>query len=157
MTRGFRQHAALPWRGPRAIAGVVVVLVSLGCNPQLLPPARAIAGVLILDQGTPVERGGGDCRGTGGYADLRSGVEVVARDDSGIRLSTAQLVAAPAATTADGTVPAAERERCVFRFALNDIPDRPAYRITIGERGGLRYTREELAAAGWTVELSLGR
>lgn len=150
-----------PDRGPaglRMVAGAALLAVlALACNPQLLPPARAISGVLLLDQATPVERGGGDCRGTGGYADLRSGLEVVARDDSGTRMATTTLMAAPAPTNADGSVPQAERNRCVFRFGLSDMEERPAYRITIGERGGLRYTREELEAAGWTVELSLGR
>lgn len=137
-------------------AAILVVLAVAACNPQLLAPNRTIGGRLILDQATPVERGGGECRGTGGYSDLRSGVVAVVRDESGTRLADAPLTAEPAPTTAAGTISEAERRRCVWTFTLRDIPERPAYRIAIGERGSVRYTREELEAAGWNIDVSLG-
>jgi hypothetical protein len=125
------------------------------CNPHLTL-ARAIAGSLILDQRDPVERGGGECRGTGGYADLRSGVVVVVRDESGAELGRSPLRARPAPTNADGTVPEPERRRCVWTFALENLEDRPSYAISIGERGAVTYSRAELEAADWQVQVSLG-
>jgi|SRR5829696_8151102 len=135
---------------------VAVALILGACNPQLLPPARAIGGVLVLDQASPVERGGGECRGTGGYTDLRSGVEVTVSDPAGKVLGTSSLQARPAATDAAGDMPLAERRRCAWSFGFRDLPDQPSYEITIGERGAVSYTREELEAAGWTVRVSLG-
>jgi hypothetical protein len=134
----------------------VFVLLLVACNPQLLPPARAIGGVLILDQADPVERGGGECRGTGGYADLRSGVAVTVRDAEGTLLGTSNLTARPAPTDAAGEVPLAERRRCTWSFEFSNLPDKPDYKISIGERGAVEYTRAELQEAGWTVQISLG-
>jgi hypothetical protein len=145
---------------PRTVLGAAVlaaaVLALAACNPQLLPPARAIGGVLILDQRDPIERGGGDCRGTGGYADLRSGVEVTVSDAGGRVLGRDPLLARPAPTDAAGNVPEAERRRCVWEFGFRDLPDQPSYRIAIGGRGAVEYSREELEAEGWTVQVSLG-
>ena len=137
-----------------ALLGAALLIAA--CNQQLLPPARAIGGVLILDQPTPVERGGGECRGTGGYADLRSGVEVTVADPAGTVLDTSRLQARPAATDAAGGLSLAERSRCTWSFGFRDLPDQPSYEITIGERGAVSYTRDELEAAGWTVQVSLG-
>ncbi len=110
----------------------------------------------MLDQGTPVERGGGECRGTGGYSDLRTGLETIAMDDTGAVLGTGRLTAAPPATDAAGEVPVAERRRCVYTFTLQNLPDRAEYGVGIGERGTITYTREELEAEDWTVTVSLG-
>jgi len=126
------------------------------CNQHLLPATRTLAGRLILDQATPVERGGGECRGTGGYGDLRSGLPVRASDPDGRLLASGTLAASPVATNADGQVPVPERLRCVWTFVLPALPERPAYWVGIGDRGAVTYTRDELDAAGWNVEVSLG-
>lgn len=140
----------------RTILALLAVAVAAACNPQLLPPARAIGGVLILDQRDPVERGGGECRGTGGYADLRSGVEVTLRDAGGTVLDTTRLRARAAPTDASGQVSPPERRRCTWEFSFRDLPDHPSYSLEIGERGEVSYTREELEAANWTVQVELG-
>ena len=103
-----------------------------------------------------MERGGGECRGTGGYADLRSGVPVRALDPDGTVLATGSLAALPAPTDAQGGIPEAERRRCVWSFTLPALPRREEYAIAIGERGQLAYTREELEASGWHIDVSLG-
>ncbi len=139
-----------------ALALALLVVLVGACNPQLLPPARAIGGVLILDQRDPVERGGGECRGTGGYADLRSGVPVTVSDPGGTVLDTSQLRARAAPTDAAGQVPPPVRRRCIWEFGFRDLPDHPSYTIAIGERGEVPYTREELEADGWTVQVELG-
>jgi hypothetical protein len=131
-------------------------LVLGGCNQHLLPEAHDLGGRVILDQAAPVERGGGECRGTGGYSDLRSGVAVTASDSSGAVLATGEMTALPAPTTSTGAVRDAERRRCVWTFQLRALPWRDAYTIGIADRGGVTYTRPELESAGWNVELSLG-
>jgi hypothetical protein len=143
-------------RRPTAIAIALVAAATLACNQHLLPQGRTLAGRLILDQATPVERGGGECRGTGGYADLRSGVRVEARDGEGALLATGALTAQPPPTDAQGGIPQAERRRCVWAFRLEALPPRDAYEIAIGDRGRVTYTRQELDAAGWNVDVSLG-
>jgi hypothetical protein len=127
-----------------------------GCNQHLLPETHDLGGRVILDQATPVERGGGECRGTGGYSDLHSGVAVTASDSSGAVLAGTEMTAAPAPTTSTGDVLAAERRRCVWMFQLRALPWREAYTIGIADRGEVTYTRAELDSAGWNVELSLG-
>ena len=135
---------------------VLAVTLLTACNQHLLPETRTLGGRLILDQATPVERGGGECRGTGAYADLRSGVEVHASDEQGAVLATGTLTAEPAPTDADGDVPLAERHRCVWSFSLPALPARETYVIAIGERGAVSYTRQELDDAGWNIDVSLG-
>ena len=144
-------------RGALALAAMLATLLLTGaCNPRLEAPTRTISGVLVLDQATPVERGGGECRGTGGYRDLRSGLETMATDENGNVLATGRLAAAPAATDAAGEIPAAERRRCVYTFTLQGLPDRPTYEVGVGERGTQTFTREELEAEDWTATLRLG-
>jgi hypothetical protein len=147
-----------PHHPGRPLAGVVLAaaLALGGCNQHLLPNTHDLAGRLILDQATPVERGGGECRGTGGYEDLRSGLPVTATDPSGAVLGSGTLMAAPAPTTPSGDVPEAERRRCVWTFRLRALPERASYDIGIGERGAVTYTREELDTVGWNVEVALG-
>ena len=127
------------------------------CNPQLAPPLHTLGGVLILDQRDPIERGGGECRGTGAYADLRSGVTVTVSDPAGSRLGTGSLLARPAPTGSDGTISAAERRRCVWSFEVPNLDARDSYSVAIASRGAVVYTRKELEDAGWTIEISLGQ
>ena len=138
------------------VVAFVLVAVVGGCNPQLAPPLRTLGGVLILDQRDPVERGGGECRGTGAYEDLRSGVPVVVRNDRDEQVGTGTLRARPAPTSADGTVPLAERRRCVWEFAVPNLGAEAVYSVAIGNRGAVAYTHDELDKAGWTVQISLG-
>jgi hypothetical protein len=126
------------------------------CNQHLLPETRTLGGRLILDQRDPVERGGGECRGTGGYADLHSGVPVRALGADGTVLATGSLTAHVPAPAAEGALSEAERRRCVWTFSLPGLPPRDRYGVEIGERGEVSYTREELNAAGWLIEVSLG-
>jgi hypothetical protein len=135
---------------------LLAVLALGGCNQHLLPETHDLGGRVILDQATPVERGGGECRGTGGYSDLRSGVAVTASDSSGAVLGSTTMTALPPPTTPTGDVLAAERRRCVWTFELRALPWRDAYTIGIAERGGVTYTRAELDGSGWNIELSLG-
>jgi hypothetical protein len=133
-----------------------VAFLAAACNQHLLPQPQTLAGRLILDQASPVERGGGECRGTGGYADLRSGVPVRALDAAGAVLSTGSLAAQPAVTDAQGGIPDAERRRCVWSFTLPGLPPRDEYAISIGDRGEVGFTRPELEEKGWNVDVSLG-
>jgi hypothetical protein len=127
------------------------------CNPQLAPPLHTLAGLLILDQRDPIERGGGECRGTGAYADLRSGVTVTVSDQAGNQLGTGTLRARPAPTGSDGTISAAERRRCVWSFDVPNLDARDSYSVAIASRGAVVYTRKELEDAGWTIRISLGQ
>ena len=71
-------------------------------------------------------------------------------------LSTGALAALPAPTDASGAIPEPERRRCVWSFSLPGLPPRDTYSISIGDRGSVSYTRPDLEAMGWNVDVSLG-
>ena len=81
---------------------------------------------------------------------------VRAIDVDGAVLATGELAALPAATDAQGRIPEAERRRCIWSFSLPSLPPRDSYAISIGDRGHVVYSRADLEAAGWNVDVSLG-
>jgi hypothetical protein len=81
---------------------------------------------------------------------------VRALDTDGTVLATGSLVALPAPTDAQGGIPDAERRRCVWSFSLPGLPPRERYAISIGDRGSVDYSRTDLEAAGWNVDVALG-
>jgi hypothetical protein len=48
------------------------------------------------------------------------------------------------------------RVSCDFSGTAEDVPDLPVYVLEMGSRGTVNFTRQALAANGWTAELSLG-
>jgi hypothetical protein len=83
-------------------------------------------------------------------------VPVRALGADGAVLATSSLTAVVPAPDAAGGLSEAERRRCVWTFSLPGLPSRDQYGVEIGERGEVTYTREELEAAGWNIDVSLG-
>lgn len=109
------------------------------------PPTYDVMGafVLLADTDGPDS----DCRGSGGYSDIRSGVTVTARDGTGRTLATGRL--------GPGT-----RESiisCVFEFEVRGLAQSDFYSFEVGRRGELTYSHAEMEAARWTVGFELGR
>jgi hypothetical protein len=78
--------------------------------------------------------------GSGGdYEDLRAGTRVVVSDGTGAVLATTQLTG--------GTL---SKVGCTFAFRTH-VADADAYRLQVGHRDALSFSREELDKQGWSV------
>jgi hypothetical protein len=115
--------------------------------------AHTIEGLFTLYQDDPVEKSSGGaeryCRGTGGYEDIVSGLEVVVRDQSGDIIAADELRYEPKGTQT--------ATRCEFVFTVEDVPDAPFYSVEVGNRGEVTYSRDDLAEADWTVDVQVGQ
>ena len=86
-----------------------------------------------------------NCRGTGGYKDIKSGLSVTVRDGSGGVLATGRL--------GDGK---RSSVWCTFEFSVGGLPEVEFYSVEVGRRGELTYSFEEMADNNWEVVVSLG-
>jgi hypothetical protein len=110
-----------------------------------------IEGVVLLsgvDNVQGVYSAGLPCKGTGGFADIREGAEVVVLDGGGGTVDTAPL---GPGSIAEGP----DIHTCQFKFAA-DVPETGFYEFEVAGRGGPTYSLADLEAAGWRVELSIG-
>ena len=163
----------------RRIAGCVLADLVAGCHetaaptPQIIsmtgPPQPAPTPIVIPITPAPPPSGTGhtisgtltlfgasnasltvtpggttDCRGVGEYSAIRTGLPVSVQDQAGAILATGSL-------TFDGG------HACQFGFALPDVPDAAFYSIKVGHFGAVSYSRDQLAAASWHVEFTLGK
>lgn len=88
-----------------------------------------------------------DCRGSGGYGDIREGLGVVVRDSQGAIIANGDLgEGKPLSTTL-----------CEFSFEVTNIPESDFYEVSVGRRGSVVYQRSELESQDWHLSLSLGR
>lgn len=47
------------------------------------------------------------------------------------------------------------RDDCVYWFRVM-VPDRPAYVIEVGARGGVRFARADMVRSHWSARLTIG-
>jgi hypothetical protein len=107
--------------------------------------ARTLSGTFVLTNGEPVGSDGG-CSGTGGYSDIRPGIDVVVSDGSGSIIATTDL---SVGTPIDDVT-------CSFTFRLEDVPPTTFYTVEVGDRGQITYSAADLAAENWNITLELG-
>lgn len=117
---------------------------------------QTISGVVRLRQRMHEElREIGPCTGYDGFDDIHGGTDIVVRDGAGAILAAGALgpgeYVESDAVNADTLI-----FHCLFPFTLEGIPTSDFYVISIGRRGDLTYTHEELVALSWEVELSIG-
>lgn len=118
-------------------------------------PAPMLAGTLTLtDAGvltkSDVYPGGQkltDCLGSGGFADIHSGAQIVVKDEAAKTVGAGALVV-DTAQSAPG--------RCVYTFTLALGPG-AFFDVSIAGRKGPTYSAADLAAKGYKVDLTLGR
>lgn len=105
------------------------------------------------------------CGGSGGYDDFGAGMNVTARDGSGRIVGSGNsrnLTESDLSSDLPGLAAAAADESeedgidvtCVVSFEI-EVEDADFYEIEVGSRGGLSYSRADLDAADWFIELSL--
>lgn len=157
------------------LLGVVLVRVMAGGgtteNRESSDPGglRVLTGRLTLDdtsedasgnkfgsQNNPGSPGQTCFASSRGYSDIRTGAPVVVQDGSGDVIATTSLE--EGRTIDAGPIeflPGGRLYLCQWRFTVS-IPDAEFYVVEVSHRGGRTYSRAELAASNWTVELSLG-
>jgi hypothetical protein len=87
-----------------------------------------------------------------GYADIHAGTPVRVRDaTTGAVLGTAAL----AGGILHQQPLKGPDDDCRFQFALT-VPDRGKYKIEVGKRGAVQFTRDDLEKSHWTASLTIG-
>ncbi|WP_374157906.1 DUF732 domain-containing protein [Mycobacterium sp. G7A2] len=90
-----------------------------------------------------IEVDGSSCTGSGGYSDVDSGTPVTVKNGKGETLTTTYLEEGKGG-----------RYMCTFGFTFEITEGQDRYVVSVGRRGELSYSFEELRAGG--VALSLG-
>ena len=135
LTIGFAMAALL-------VGALAVVLWARGDDDG--PSTRTIVGaVTAIDEG--YSGSVGEPCGVGAE-DVRPQVTVVAGSDPGAGGVTVEA--------SDGQI--GQLFQCRFTFAVAGLPDAEVYQVSLVGGGARQLTRDELEAAGWRVELSIG-
>ncbi len=133
---------------PAVPLGTVVPFASASAAPTATPVPSTLTYTVLghLDlNSSSIGRFAGHCNGTGGYSDLTGGAPVILRDEHGTIIASTVL--------RDGQ----DMVVCRFSFTLLDVPDTAKfYAITVGRRGEISESHDELAADGWEFGLTLG-
>jgi hypothetical protein len=128
-TRGFLHR----------LSTIALVLLLAACGPG----GQTLTGEFTLFAD---EFGGPPCSGTGGYGDIRQGVDVVVRNEAGEIIGTSSL----------GPGERRRSDSCTFTFEVANLPVAAFYSIEVADRGDLTYSREDLDAMEWHVAMTLG-
>jgi hypothetical protein len=142
-----RQSQRRTWFALGSVVFVAIVAAAafIGFNNSgALSPKHDVSGTFALTD-TGENFSSTFCAGTGGYADIRSGTNVVLKDGDGKLLATGSL----------GN-PTGSGSQCTFTYTLKNVPDSPFYTIEVGSRGDLSYSLEEMRGKAWSIDLTLG-
>jgi len=86
------------------------------------------------------------CTGLGGYSDIHPGAQIKILDQSGDIIAVTELETDPASDSFD---------ECRFQFVA-EAPEATFYSISLGRRGDMTYSFDDLEETEWLVELTLG-
>lgn len=139
---------------------LIVALLLAGCSspgttPSPSPAPIVLTGTFALTapgsidfaRRNPATGDDGACQGNGGYSDIRAGVSVVVKDSTGTIIGTGPLLYASKASN---------ETHCAFTFSFGIAPT-DFYVVSVGNRGGVTYSRAQLEGAGWNLDLTLGQ
>jgi hypothetical protein len=135
------------------VALVVLALLAVGCGHQpAAPRTHMLAGVYIV-HGIFSHRGyGASCNpADAGYPDIARGSGVTVRDGTGAIVGTAGLEGG----TLRRSPLRGRDDDCVFSFSLT-VPEEDRYRIEVGQRGAVEFSRADLERENWKAELTIG-
>jgi hypothetical protein len=103
---------------------------------------------------------GDECFGEGGSSDINEGADVTVRNQSGETIALGSLGPGQLQEAFPG---GSDRDKygafglaCVFSFEVGEVPDAEFYSVEVSHRGETSYSRDDMEANSWTVELSLG-
>ena len=133
---------------------LAVLALAAGCSREPpAPPTHTLEGSYFVHGFFPRRSFGAPCTGgDAGYPDLRKGTVVRVKDASGATLGAATL---QGGTLQRGKLRGRDDD-CVFTYSLT-VPERDAYRIEVGRRGGARFTKADLQRSNWKADLTIGQ
>lgn len=111
--------------------------------------------VTSLADSTYVTQMGEWCQGTGGYDDIQEGAQVVIKNAEGKTLAFGSLEPGEISGMPPDDL-AEDGWSCTLPFTVSGLPTVDTYAVTLGSRGEILYSHEDMVANDWTVELSLG-
>jgi len=131
------------------IGGGVLILAALFMvfGPGSKQMLRGSITVIDTDfyYSSSVETNGSSCYTTGGYSDVNSGTNVTVKSGEGKLLGITDLSSGVTAGSYS----------CTFSFIM-EVPNSEFYSIDIGNRDEVSYSKDELEAKGWSLDLTLG-
>jgi hypothetical protein len=142
----------------RLEARVASIEATIAAGNSATPEAsemHTVTGVVVIEstqhfglQGRGPYDVGDPCFGDAGFDDIRAGADIRALDEAGNVVGLGRL--------STGALTDAEPVRvCQFSWTM-EIDDAEFYAFEVANRGGPSFTRAELEALGWNVELSIG-
>ena len=131
------------------IGGGVLILAALFMvfGPGSKQMLRGSITVIDTDfyYSSSVETNGSSCYTSGGYSDVSSGTNVTVKNGEGKLLGITDLSSGATAGSYS----------CKFSFQI-EVPNSDFYSFDIGNRDEVSYSKDELKAKGWNLELTLG-
>src|SRR3954471_11891569 len=101
---------------------------------------RSITGNCTLTS-SDLNRSGAACSGRGRDSDFGPGMDVLITDQGGMIIGRTQTVPGPEPS---GAFADYAGMMCIVSFSVAQLPDVPVYRIDVGSRGTLRYSKADL-------------
>jgi hypothetical protein len=144
----------LAGRRSRMVAVVAIAMVvAAGCaHKPSVPQRHRLDGVYIVHGIFSHRNYGTRCNpADAGYPDIRPGTAVTVRDGTRAVLGTAALEAG----TLRRSPLRGRDDDCVFSFSLT-VRERDSYRIEVGSRGAVEFSRADLERANWKADLTIG-
>lgn len=138
----------------RASLLLIAALLVAGCGgpaATIAPTAAPTAEVYTLTGTFTLKSSSNagsnlDCHGTGGFDDIKGGLDVVVRDQSHTILAASTL--GPGKKNVGAT-------ECAFAFTVPNVPRATFYSVAVGHRGELTYSFAEMVSNGWVVAFTL--
>lgn len=110
---------------------------------------HTITGTIALTDDATAFAGwtiGKACSGSGSYADVNPGSQVVVKDGSGNVIANGSLDAGTASSAI----------QCNFNFTVPKVPTTGSYRILVDRRSVVTYSLAQMQGANWNLNLTLG-
>jgi hypothetical protein len=141
-------------RGGAVVASVIVLLSVGACSGG--GGDRGIDGTFTFNSRFEGRQCDGRDEVDGRLDDLRDGTRVVVRDseDKSVAVGRLERGTATNRNGLGGREPV--YSTCRMQFTVSDVPDSDVYTIEIGNRGGLTFSKDELAEKEWRVTIFAG-
>jgi hypothetical protein len=131
---------------------VLLALTAVGCGKPAAPASHRLAGTYIVHGFFSHRSYGASCEGADvGYPDIHQGTTVKVRDDRSALLGTVALEGG----TLRKSPLRGKDDDCVFSFSLT-VPERDSYRIAVGKRGVVPFSRSDMERSNWKADLTIG-
>lgn len=135
------------------LVGGIAIVTRNGTSPSApaASPLPTLSGEVVLEDIAATRFAaaevGAKCEGGGGYADLRTGGQILLLDGAGTTIGTGSLGAGRFEPRLGG---------CAFSFSVPAAPKADFYSVKVNHRGGPTYSYADMQARNWQVELTIG-